>query len=218
MSCRRLCIKGYSDILRGLAREPATAAELTERHGTSGGVMRGLIKRLYAERLVHVAEYRRATQGPAMRVFGFGDEPDAPRPLTLGGAPSKHIGVTAGRPKPAPEVIAFASLMRALTEKRSLGELIEITGISTQSMARNIRHMRSIGLVYIAGWDRRERGGGAPVRLYRVGIGRNDATRPQPKPRSEINATHNAARRHMRLQRRLTRAICSNSSVFNIAA
>ena len=215
---QRLCIRGYASILRGLAREPASAAELTIRHATSGGVMRGLVKRLYAERLIHIAEFRRATQGPAIRVFGFGDKPDAARPLTLAGLPSQHKGVTAGRPKPTSEVIAFASLMRALTEKRSLAELIEITGISNHSLSRNLAHMRSIGLIYIAGWERRQTGGGAPVRLYRVGINRNDAARPQPKARCEINARHNAARRSRRLQFELTRAICSNASVFTRVA
>ena len=218
MSGRRLCIRGYADILRGLAREPATAAELTIRHGTSGGVMRGLVKRLYSERLIHIAGFRRATQGPAIRVFGFGDRPDATRPLTVAGRPSQHKGVTAGRPRPTPEVIAFASLMRALTEMRSLGELIEITGISTHSLAKDLAHMRSIGLIHIAGWERRQTGGGAPVRLYRVGIARKDAPRPQPQPRSEVNERHNAARRDRRLQFQLTRAICSNASAFNLAA
>lgn len=215
----RLCIRGYANIVRGLAAEPATALELSARHDVTEAVMRRIVKRLHAQRVIRIAEWRQPGQGPAMRVFGFGGEPDAPRPLTLAGKPSRHIGVSAPPPHPTLEITSFGVLMRSLAEKRGIGELAEITGISRHTLSRNLKHMRSIGLVYIAGWERRhDATGGAPLPLYRIGIDKRDMPKPPRQTKQQSNARYNAARRAMRGQLRLSRAICSNSPVFTLAA
>ena len=216
----RLCIRGYADIVRGLAREPASALELSARHDVTESVMRGIVKRLHTQGVIRIAEWRQPCQGPAMRVFGFGSEPDAPRPLTLAGKPSRHIGVNAPPPKPTLEITSFGVLMRTLADDRyGLGELSEITGISRHTLSRNLKHMRSIGLVYIAGWERRHGDtGGAPLPLYRIGIDRLDTPKPPRQTKKQTNAKYNAARRARRSQQRMLRAICSNAFVFNLAA
>lgn len=219
-STRRLCIAGYAEILRGLFDAPATSGGLAQRHNVTPHVMRGITRRLHQLRMIRVAEWRKPVQGPAMMVFGFGGEADAPRPLTVTGAESKHIGATARPPRPTLEITAFAALMRALVERRTVGELSEITGITKHTVSRNLKHMRAIGLVYVAGWERRRQGGagGAVLPMYLLGIGRKDVPKPAMQTKQASNARYNAARRQKRHQLRLVRAICANNSVFNQAA
>ena len=204
----RLCTKGYARILRGLYDAPAGSQELAVRHGTAEHTMRGITRRLHYLGLIRIVAWRAVVQGPAIRIFGFGGGADAPRPFTIRGLPSQHIGVTARPPAPRLELTSFAVLMRALAEKRGQRELIEITGIARSSLSPNLRYMRSIGLLFIAGWERRDYGGGAALPLYQLGIGRNDVSRPRPELKTVINARYGAARTKRRAQDRLTQAIC----------
>lgn len=215
-SYQRLCMKGYARILRGLHDKPATTMELSEQHFVTEAVMRGLTRRLHAQNLIRVCEWRRATQGPHMRVFGFGGQPDESRPLTRDGKVSQHIGATRPPPKPTSEIIAFATLLRALTDSRGLAELHEITGIGAHSLSRNLKYMVSIGLLHVADWERRRIG--APLPLYRIGIDKPNRAAPAPMSKRARNERYGAARRDRRHTLIVLRALSANSSVFYQAA
>lgn len=210
----RICIQGYARILRGLSKEPATNAELVVLHRVTGAVIRAITRRLYDLGLIHVYKWGRSSKhGPAARVYGFGGLPDAP-------LPEGESAQWSSRPaKPKAELIAFGSLMKALERKRSLDELVDLTGMTAQTLRRNLAYMRSIGLIFIAGWQRRgTRCGGAPIAFYKVGIGKSDATRPRPITAVEKYRRHNDIRRARGAHMRFIRAICSNASVFSQAA
>ncbi len=212
----RLGTKGYAELLLGLHRKPATSQELSARHGVDPRNMVYITRRMHGLKLVHIHGWHQPCKGQARPIFGFGNAPDAPRPLRLKtGKPS--TAVMAPPPKPAIDLVTFAHVMYALAEKRTVAEVQELSGGFIEALRRHIQHMHAIGLVHIAGWERRPYYG-PPTPLYRVGIGRADAPRPLPMSKKESNARYRAKQRERAAYTQLARALASNASVFNQAA
>ena len=135
---------------------PGTTQDVVERSGISQWRAVHLMRQLHALKLVHKArfEYRGLRRSP-MTVWARGNQPDAVA-ITKSGAPRKPHAMTKTQPLSA-QVIAFASLMRALQEPQTVASLIEETGVSPRTAGRFVKHLRETGRVYIASWERSRR-------------------------------------------------------------
>ncbi len=186
---------------------PGTTTDVVERSGISQWRAVHLMRQLHALKLVHKArfEYRGLRRSP-MTVWDRGNLPDAVA-ITKSGAPRKPHALIKTQPLSA-QVIAFASLMRALQEPQTVASLIEETGVSPRTAGRFIKHLRETGRVYIASWERSRYLWAAE---YVLGTKRS-VERPAPMTKQQLNARWNAARAHRNRQRAVESAIVRNVS------
>lgn len=109
-------------------------------------------------------------------VWAFGEGKDAPPPKA-----SRHCMFTAAR-RPRPSVIAFASIVHALSEPSTLTQVLEETGTNIGNTRAIIQFLRSLRLVRIHSWERREFVGGSPARRFVFAVDKADAPRPHRLP------------------------------------
>lgn len=176
----RLGMAGYVQILAEL---PGTTEEIQARTGMCMQTLRVLLREFRVLRLIHCSELRAGLpRSSPIPVWALGDAPPrfALRPFAT---------------VPRAQVIAFASIVRALEHPCTLNELAQETGVGVVAVGRVVKALRARKLSHVATWELRH---GTPVQRHVMGRG-PDARRPRPQSRQQINAKHNA-RRSARMQ------------------
>ena len=193
-----------------------TTTELHTRLGISSSTAYAIILRLNAQRLIHIAEWSPAGRGGPVPVWAIGDADNAPRPLTAKGVPSKR-----GTAKPAPriEVIAFAKVIKALSlsEPMTQAQIADISGSSAGQIGRFVRFARSLGLIRIGEWDRRDFGG-SPAAMYEFAPDQPDVPRPKPMCRLAVVRKYGMAKRARARQLRTLHALAANGPAHQTCA
>lgn len=214
----RLCMPGYASILRALADHPETSPQVAERHGLFRNAAGKILRRLHDMRLIRVVEW--VNPGPriaARPVWSFTAGPDVPRPIgRFTGKPSRSLGATITKVRPRAELVAFGVLIKAMRKPTTINDLCERTGLHVNTVRRCMRHMRKIGLAFVAEWQVND-AGGKRAAMWRLGIDRPDKARPRLKTDSEINRKYREARAQRDRMLRITHALCANASVFTVA-
>lgn len=189
-SGRRLGWSGYATILRDLQRQPTTAQEIAVRHDVQLQTARRVMARFHELRAVHIQSWTRPhVRGCSIPVWAFGTGTDAIRPEPPSGTPRQPLS----RSTSLPELVQVVQMLRLLErEPISKTALSAEVGSQWGNVGRFVEHCRAIGLVRIADWDQRIRGG-APAALYQLGSG-PDAKRPARQDRREVERRSRLAR------------------------
>lgn len=188
---RRLGWVGYASIVRDLQRKPTTAQDLSTRYGVMLQTMRRVMARLHDLRAVHIQAWTRPhARGTSIPVWAYGPGADASRPDLPSGTPRQPLS----RSTALPELVQVVQMLRLL-EREPISKTALSTEVGSQwaNVGRFVDHCRAIGLVRIADWDLRLRGG-APAALYQLGGG-PDAKRPACQDRKDIERRSRQARR-----------------------
>jgi hypothetical protein len=169
----------YAQILRELATEPRTTQDLTAMSGCGKDGLRYAIRSMHALRLIHICRWAARPRAVPTPVWALGEGDDAPAPkVKETGKASRHCMFAADR-RPKPNVIAFASIVHALSEPSTLAQVLEETGTNIGSTRVIIQVLRSLKLVRIHGWEPRKFIGGTPARRFVFAVDKNDAQRPK---------------------------------------
>ncbi|MDT7834983.1 hypothetical protein [Aquabacterium sp. OR-4] len=187
---RRLGWTGYATILRDLQRQPATAQEIAARHDVQLQTARRVMARLHELRAIHIRGWTRPhVRGSSIPIWAFGLGADVIRPDPPSGTPRQPLS----RSTALPELVQVVQILRLLErEPISKTALAAEVGSQWANVGRFVEHCRAIGLVRIADWEQRLRGG-APAALYQLGSG-PDAKRPARQDRREIERRSRLAR------------------------
>jgi hypothetical protein len=185
--------QGYAMILRGIYDQPSTKRDVAVDNGLNRQSAEKLVRGMHALGLIHRSGWA-TTAGLDAAVFSAGPGPDASPPLNRDGTPSRHRTHTVGMARPAAELIAFASILRALDEPTSAQGVAEKAGTNPGSTRDLLNLMHDLRMVYVADWDRRLHGG-APAALFMLGFDKPDAPRPKPVPVREIWKRYDQGRR-----------------------
>ena len=202
----RLGLCGYAVILRQLQLEQLTSRGVSEAFHLGILSTRLLLGRMLDLGLVYRPNWiRERARGSFVPVWSAGSLPCAATPHGASGV--KRVNLTAWNAKP--ELVAFASVVRALQHPSSLHNLVEQTGISFQHVSRLIRHCCAIGLVRVEDWEF-ERGTTAqPV----YGLG---SAPGKPKPpiqsRREIEQRYRQRRDAKTMMLKMIQATASNQA------
>jgi hypothetical protein len=191
--------------------------DIAARHSLGRNSAHNVMRRMHDLRLIHVSRWDYPERGPCVAVWKLGEGVDAPRPAckTTGAQSLK----TFNRPpcRPSLETAAFARLIRSLSEPQTIASLSEVSGGGPGQVGRFIRIAHSIGLVYLADWDRRLQGG-SPGAMWELGIDEQDAPRPKRMSRLIVERRYRAGRRAKAMTLMVTHALASNVSPFTQAA
>lgn len=206
----------YANIVRALAEYPETAAQVAQRHGSCMSATLRILRRLHDMRVIRVCGWtRQHLRSPDLPIYSFSDGDDVPRPpCRTTGKPSRSPSVLIERAKPSPELTAFAALIHALREPSTLNDLVETTGLHYNSLRRTVKHMRSIRLVYVAGW---EKTAGDRARMFRVGVNVRDKEKPRPEPIEKTQRRYRHARAERERMLLVTRALAAQADTFTLA-
>ena len=114
---------------------------------------------------------------------------------------------------PRAQVIAFASVYKAMRNPKSVREIHEETGVYLSTIRRIIDALRTHRMCRIAEWEPRH---GCPIALHQIcGPLGKDCKRPEAMTRKEINAKQNKRQYRRRAMQRLiqiTAGMASNDA------
>jgi hypothetical protein len=199
--------RGYARILRRLVDQPSTVQQVMDACVIGRTAAYRILPSMCVLGLAHVSGWLSVKDKPYQPIYSAGDGAEAPMPdARPNGRPVAH-------PKPAPrrqppaELIAFADVVRALDAPHSAIELAEATGQNITSIRRLLDHMRGLGLVRIASWERRLVVGGPPIPSYEFAIDGQDAPRLKRIPKTQRNAQYRITRAARRHQMRFMHAV-----------
>lgn len=171
----RLGLPGYGRLLGCM---PGTVEQIAAKMRAPAGCMSALITEIASVGAIHrsaVVKGKPRSAGVSVWTAGMGV--NVPHPI-------KRTSVK----KPRLMVQRFGRLVAVLQHGGITGELAEESGVDRRTVLRAIKALRRAGLVHIHGW---QRGIGPMVPIYRWGH-RNDATRPKPRTKQQINADYRA--------------------------
>lgn len=165
----------YVDYARVMLALPARADQVAERVGMTVSCVRLILRQLWSLRMAHPGEAEGARNNVvAVWLQGDGDA-----------APGVRGG---GRLKPGAQLIAFATIWRALDGGARVSVVFEETGVSRDAVYRLLGFMRKAGGAHITTWEK-DRFGRA-VAVWTLGEGR-DAPRPKLRTAGEIARQYN---------------------------
>jgi hypothetical protein len=200
----RLMGLGYCDILARIHRGGASWIDVAAEVGCARMSAQSILYGMEQLRLIHVAEWRRVPRGKhwtqAVRVYALG--PGDPAPWPGQGAPKARKWK-----RPAAELVAFASLVRALEfQPLHKGAAAAETGMSRRSAQQIVSKMHKLRLVRIAEYDLMPGGGyGYPMFQWDPGGGKPDAKKPKAMTKRQCWDKHNAQRKARDAQAKLMR-------------
>lgn len=193
---QRLGMAGYVPLLAAM---PGTIVEIGERTGVCQTTAYKLVREFHRLGIVH-----RSGLVP-------GKLRSTPRPIWSSG-PGVDVPVKRERRARVvrPQVIAFASVIKALAEPRTIAELSDETGVCRGVISAIVKALRARRLSHVGEWERRH---GCPIARHVWGRG-GDARRPRVQTKRELNARHNPASVAKRRMLRLIRATAGNDARF----
>lgn len=198
----------YGRIAVGLRWRPETNGQLAARHGMHPITMRRVTRCLLDLGVIHIdgeAKLDPHRPGFGERVYREGHRPDK-------GLPS--------RVRPAPQLIAFASLWKALHKPHSVAELAQVTGLCKRSIYRLFADARRPDAKYVRVCEWR-----AGVAIFRLGAQADAAPQSNAESMRRYRQTRAKEREHNRALHAARAArtarlngIAANSSIFRFAA
>lgn len=214
---QRIGMVGYVDMLAAL-RRPLSLAGLQRATMIGHNAARAFLGALWRQRRMHIAawEFRRNTAPKPMFKLGPGVDAEPPT-VRPDGRPSFGRPVVALPCGATPsELLLFLAVIDELAIGRSTpAEIREATGVSEKPLREIVARLREHKMLAADAWIRRHCGG-RPVPIYRLGRS-EDAPRPAPKTKSEINADH-ARRRKQTRAYALLYAMPAAANAGNVAA
>lgn len=180
----RVGYPAYLEVTRMIALGPTDAHEIEEAMGWTRRPTLRFLRLLTRMELAHVHSWHKPHTGSRCYVerFVLGPGVGEKKPHTRG---EKH-GRTHMQDKTyRSQGLAFASLLRALSEGATRAELHELSGISTRSLFTLIPAMcERPKMIHIADWRRAAAGQPSPV--FMLG-NKPDAARPAPLGKGRAN-------------------------------
>lgn len=170
---------GYASVL-ACTKTARTDLEVSEITGIRHAQTRRLLKQFLSLRLIHRVGWQKRPHGLDAPIYLIGPGENAPASLTVDGRPMPYAD---HRHRLQARVVAFASLIHALEDPMTLGELERQSGIVGGRLSDLTRHLLhpDIRLIHVCAWQRRDGApGGAPMRVMRYGPDMPDARRPRP--------------------------------------
>lgn len=203
---RRIGMAGYARILRLLLDKPDTTDGIIQRTGFGHTAIRRILPSLHTLRVIYIAGWEFADRAPARPVFAVGSQPDAPAPDTRpNGRPVKAVRIAKVKRHPV-ELLAFVSILRALSDEHSKTELMHASGLSWHGTTAALKALRSLRLVRVRSWAWREQGGPA-IPSYEWAPDGRDADRPKPIGRVAVNRRYREARAAREAQSAICKAL-----------
>lgn len=210
----RFGLTTYARILAIITAQPSTHSEVAasfDRGNTAGQSMREILHRMCDLRIAHITGWRTPEnkRGILRAVFAAGPGVNAPYPRPLN---KPQPGSTLARNNPRPELVAFASVIRALKSDDgvSRADLQAATGIAPMRLSLLLKQLRADKLIHRSGWAERTSGNGVAAELFTLGAGR-DTPRAAPMPRSEIGARSRRGRQAKAQTLRIIHALAGTS-------
>ncbi|MCU7372834.1 hypothetical protein PEC18_18715 [Paucibacter sp. O1-1] len=192
--------RGYLDILRYLQKWPSTADQMAAACCVAEAKGTTVLRHLHAARLAHISGWTKSSSPRAnwRPVWSAGHGHDAPRPGhgTRTWARANNLSA---------QLIALASVLRALVEPITVADLADVTGCNAGTIRLMLRHAKKIGFARISDWVPPASLGGHPAAMWRLGHGDN-APRPAAKTRAEIYAQNWQRRKGRQAMQALIRA------------
>jgi hypothetical protein len=191
----------YTRILAAIAREGRSADDIAREVGCLRNAVYRALRQMRG-RIVFIESYRHEGKGCDVAVWRMGrSKQNAPEPVSVAVRPEQ------AKPLAGAEMAAFLTTMEALADgPTTMVELVTMTGCQRSTLLRTIRLGRELGILYIAEWDRqRAQGSWAPC--YALGVDQQDARKPKPMTRQQINARHQTGRNLRKRQERLLAAL-----------
>lgn len=135
-----------------LSEGPKTSREVAEWGGGWPSSTSAIMAQLWARKTIHIHHWIKDSNGNSnTAVWAWGNQPDAPIPLTVRGKPGRL-------PKfkeraTCPEISAFVNFMAAIEEPCSYAMITEEVGIERRTSKRGLDILRGMGVARIADWD-----------------------------------------------------------------
>ncbi len=176
---------GYASIIRLTQLRSVSVLDVEAMFKAGKQHARRVLTRLHELGVVHIAEWvRTAKVGAAVPAYRYGSGNDAPRP---GGKPGAFDRIATRLHNRLPELTHVVGMLRMISASPITAvALSEECGTSHSNVLPFLRHCRTIGLARVADWEPRRTG---PVAMWGLGEG-EDAPRPAPKDRREVNAAY----------------------------
>ena len=156
--------------------------------------MRDILRRMTSLGLVHIGGIERLVTGHKVPQWCLGQGPS---------------WFQTNQPMPANvELIAFASMLRALARPHSVHELADATGLDRFRVCTFLRALHGLRMAYVESYHRcRDADAGGPyVRQYVLGYDKDDTPKPASVPKEQCWAQQRA-RKKIRVQMNLTPAV-----------
>jgi len=199
----------YARILRQIHDGIDNTAALAPLNLIRTENMRDILRRMDWLGLVHVAGSLQASNGVLSPRYAVGK-----------GEPA--VALNTNKPmKPGVELIALATMLRAMTSRgQTIKRLAETAGLSRQRVDEFIKVCHDeLHMVHIVRYERvRIVPGGSPAAAYAFGFDMPDVKRPAPMPAKLYNARCHARKVAKRRLRETLIALSAQSSVFRLAA
>ena len=163
----------YASIYALLLREPCTSDEIADSTGTTRREMPRTMRILRDRGVVHIQSWREGGfREQSREVWAAGGKPDARRPTTQKGVPSKR----AARQRFRIEAFMFGLTLKALEDGADVSTIVELMGMHRHTAESLVRRMRTLRLIHVSEWIKPEFGG--VLAVWKLGNKRN-ASRPK---------------------------------------
>lgn len=186
-------LNGYATLLAAL-RVPGTPQDLAARLGFGVCRLRSVLKQLRVLELVHrVGWVRPGGHGYDLPVYRLGAGVNVPARLTRAGEAMPYADFA---PAIWPKVQLLADVLGAMAHDGCSVDEIAAESAHRSTLYRLMPHLHALGLVRVAGWERRPSGAGEPrpLYLYQPGARRPDTPKPGRLPSSVRKARRRTAR------------------------
>ena len=189
----KLGMAGYVKILAILRRQPCTTAEIQPLAGIGHTSAAALLPSFHLAGLAHIADWRQDYNCATMPVYAYGPGNDADMPAKRPTGKACNGARLSLRRVARPDVVALASVMRALSEPKTRQELHDETGLAATTIRLILRALKVSKLARVAEWLPKP-GGGVPIEAYQLGSGA-DTPRPKAITKSEVARRYREAKR-----------------------
>lgn len=179
----RIGMPGYAAVLAEFS-VPRTTRQAQDASGIGHTSAERIVSSLYVLGLIHVAGWSMAPGCPTLPMFAAGSGKDADIPATRpNGRPVDGVRMMT-RSRPTAHLIAFKSLIDAISSPASRVEVCQATGLHGITVRNTLNALVKHRLAHVAMWQWRDHGG-PPLQQYQMGAGKN-APRPAPMTKRQV--------------------------------
>lgn len=178
----RLGWSGYVGILAALHAKPMCLPDMPAVMGIGRDTLYRLIPGLYSAGWLHVSAWELRPSN-TLPVYAFGPGDDAPAPtMRPTGRPVEGARILADTP--SPEVIAFCSMLRAISDTSAcISDIALETGSHRETIRTALDALVDAGLAHLSAWQPRFCNPTGPIAAhYKIGAG-SRAKKPSKKAR-----------------------------------
>lgn len=161
---------------------PCTTSEAAEKTGISRDWLQEMMKQMRFCEIIHRSGVKESVKSKFPEAIHSAGS----------GVNKAYLGRLSARPKKInSHAVAFASIIRALYEPKTVAELINETGLASDTIYKVVKTLRAAKKAYVCSYDQRH---GSPAQVFTLGE-RWDARRPEPMGMTEMNQGYNRRRR-----------------------